>query len=106
MFLVPIFIPSDRTQQQNGEVYVERAVKKVHTAPNSHRKQTIVTAALNRSAIAHLAVIVYPNHRLYEEGWWQHTHFSESNTNGEQLWLNSANTDTNFWSGIQWLDGQ
>ena len=42
----------------------------------------------------------------YEEKWWQHTPLSESNINGEQSWFNSPDTDTNFWTGMQWLDGQ
>jgi len=31
---------------------------------------------------------------------------SESNTHCKRLWYNSADTDTNFWAGIEWLDGQ
>jgi len=38
--------------------------------------------------------------RVWKE-WWQHTPLSESNTNGERLWFNFAETDTNFWAGIQ-----
>ena len=30
--------------------------------------------------------------------WWQHTSLSESNTHGERLWFNSADTDTNVWA--------
>ena len=42
----------------------------------------------------------------YEKKRLQHTPLSESNTNGERLWFNSPDTDTNLWSGIKWLDGQ
>ena len=41
-----------------------------------------------------------------EEKWWQHTPLSEFNTNGKQPWFISPDTDTNFWGGTQWLDGQ
>jgi len=42
----------------------------------------------------------------YEEEWWQHTSLSESNANGERLWFNSPDTDTNFLVEIQWLEQQ
>jgi len=42
----------------------------------------------------------------YEEDWWQPAQLSELNTNAERLWFNSVDTDTIFWAGIQWLDGQ
>jgi len=48
-----------------------------------------------------LAVTVYPIDIEYEEKWWLHTLLSESNTHGEQLWYNPADTDTNFLSGVQ-----
>jgi len=35
----------------------------------------------------------------YEEEWWQHTPFLESNTNTERLWVNPVDTDTIFWTG-------
>ena len=41
---------------------------------------------------------------LWLRAW--HTPLSESNANGERSWFNSPDTDKNFWSGIQWLDGQ
>jgi len=31
---------------------------------------------------------------------------AESNTNGERWWFNFPEMDTNFWAGIQWLDGK
>jgi len=42
----------------------------------------------------------------YEKEQWRQTPLSESNTNGERSWSNSPDTDTNFWAGIQWLQGQ
>ena len=39
------------------------------------------------------------------EEWWQQTPLSESNTHGKHLWFNCPDTDTDFWAGIQWLDG-
>ena len=56
----------------------------------------------------HSGHIVYPIHVEldYEKEWLQYTPFSESNTNGARLWFNSPDTDTSFWAGIQWLDGQ
>ena len=52
------------------------------------------------------AVTVYPIRADHEEECWQPTTLSESNTNGERLWFNSPDTDTNLWAGIQWLHGQ
>jgi len=31
---------------------------------------------------------------------------SESDTNDKRLWFDSADKQTKFWAGIQWLDGQ
>jgi len=43
----------------------------------------------------------------YEKQQCQHTPLSEfSSSNGERSWFYSPDTDTNFWSGIQWLGGQ
>jgi len=39
----------------------------------------------------------------YEEEWWKHTPFSESNTNAERLWFISVDRETIFWAGIQLL---
>ena len=36
----------------------------------------------------------------------EYTPLSESNTNGERLWVNSVDRDEIFWAGIQLLDGQ
>ena len=42
----------------------------------------------------------------YEKEWWQNTTQAETNTSGERLRLNSPDTDTIFWAGMQWLDSQ
>jgi len=51
-------------------------------------------------------VTVYSIHTDCEEEWWKHKPFQSSNTHDEGLWLNAADTETNIWAGIRWLDGQ
>ena len=43
--------------------------------------------------------------RLWKGALTAHT-LVESNTNGERLWVNFPDMDTNFWAGIQWLEGK
>ena len=42
----------------------------------------------------------------YEQEWQQHTPLSESNASAERLWFNSGDTNTIFWTGIGWFNGQ
>jgi len=65
------------------------------------KKQTVGTAAPNSDSLVGSAVTVYPIQINYEEDWWQHAPLSESNTHCEELWFNSADTDTNVWTGIR-----
>ena len=59
-------------------------------------------AASNSDIIIDSAVTDHPVHtdNYNEKTWWQYT--SLSNTHGEHLWFNSANTDTNV-EGTEWL---
>ena len=67
------------------------------------REQTVDPAAPDSNTLVDSAMTVYPIHIDYEDGWWQHTPWSEAYANGEQLWLNSAHTDIKLWAGIQCL---
>jgi len=69
------------------------------------KKQAIDLAASNSDALVDSTVTVYPMHIYYEEARWQHTPLPESNQHCERLWFNFADTDTNVWAGILWLDG-
>ena len=62
-------------------------------------------SAPNSATVLNLTETVYPVHINYKEEWWEHMP-SNSHGHGERLWFNSADTDTNFWEGIKWLDGQ
>jgi len=64
----------------------------------SQKKQTVGPAASNSDAtLVESPVTVYPIHIEYEEERWQYTSLSESKTQDERWWINSTDTDTNFW---------
>ena len=72
----------------------------MQAAPNRLQKAKIGPAAPNSDTLVDAAVTAYPIHIEYEEEWWQHTPLSESKTHY------SFDTDTKFWAGMRWLDGQ
>ena len=70
------------------------------------KKQMFDLEAPNSGTPVNSAATAYPLHiTIKKNGDTSHPCRSSIPTMND-LWFNSANTDTNFWSGIQWLNGQ
>ena len=105
-FLVLVFIPAWSHAAENRSSTCWGPCWEDVNSTKSSEKITVDLAACNSDTFDESTVTVYPIHIGHAEEWLQHTPLLESNTHCERLWFNSADTDTNFWEGIRWLDGR
>ena len=104
-WLVLIFILTwSHAAENRSSVWVEHTVKEDASSNILSAKSRQLSCSSNSDNFVNLTVTVYSIHTKY--GVVTAHILVKSNTQCEGLWYSYADTDTNFWAGIQWFHGQ